>query len=283
MLVLARWIMRGTPQAVAAAALTALVPWLFWFSAAVAGLVTLRRGMTTAAPVLIAAALPAGWWWVQGDAVPLASILLVTLMATILRSRMRWAEALIVGSVVCMVMVQLGIFLPAGGTGSLLTELRQSSSEVARMLDQLSAQGVDTEMMAALVIGGATGLVVLLAGIACLALARSWQAGLYNPGGFREEFHALRLSRKQLLLLIALMVLGVVLAVPAASLLAWVPLLVAGVALVHGFIGLKGMSGFWLVGFYALLLTTWPTILIVLLLALVDTFADFRGRLTRSD
>ncbi|MDF3918369.1 hypothetical protein R5R73_15635 [Salinicola sp. LHM] len=283
MLVLARWIMRGTPQAVAAAALTALVPWLFWFSAAVAGLVTLRRGMTTAAPVLIAAALPAGWWWVQGDAVPLASILLVTLMATVLRSRMRWAEALIVGSVVCMVMVQLGIFLPAGGTGSLLTELRQSSSEVARMLDQLSAQGVDTEMMAALVIGGATGLVVLLAGIACLALARSWQAGLYNPGGFREEFHALRLSRKQLLLLIALMVLGVVLAVPAASLLAWVPLLVAGVALVHGFIGLKGMSGFWLVGFYALLLTTWPTILIVLLLALVDTFADFRGRLTRSD
>lgn len=283
MLVLARWIMRGTPQAVAAAALTALVPWLFWFSAAVAGLVTLRRGMTTAAPVLIAAALPAGWWWVQGDAVPLASILLVTLMATVLRSRMRWSEALIVGSVVCMAMVQLGIFLPAGGTESLLAELRQSSSEVARMLDQLSAQGVDTEMMAALVIGGATGLVVLLAGIACLALARSWQAGLYNPGGFREEFHALKLSRKQLLLLIGLMVLGIVLAVPAASLLAWVPLLVAGVALVHGFIGLKGMSGFWLVGFYALLLTTWPTILIVLLLALVDTFADFRGRLTRSD
>jgi hypothetical protein len=283
MLVLARWIMRGTPQAVAAAALTALVPWLFWFSAAVVGLVTLRRGMTTAAPVLIAAALPAGWWWVQGDAVPLASILLVTLMATVLRSRMRWTEALIVGSVVCMAMVQLGIFLPAGGTESLLAELRQSSSEVGRMLDQLSAQGVDTEMMAALVIGGATGLVVLLAGIACLALARSWQAGLYNPGGFREEFHALKLSRKQLLLLIGLMVLGIVLAVPAASLLAWVPLLVAGVALVHGFIGLKGMSGFWLVGFYALLLTTWPTILIVLLLALVDTFADFRGRLTRSD
>ena len=283
MLVLARWIMRGTPQAVAAAALTALVPWLFWFSAAVAGLVTLRRGMTTAAPVLIAAALPAGWWWVQGDAVPLASILLVTLMATVLRSRMRWTEALIVGSVVCMAMVQLGIFLPAGGTEPLLAELRQSSSEVGRMLDQLSAQGVDTEMMAALVIGGATGLVVVLASIACLALARGWQAGLYNPGGFREEFHALRLSRKQLLLLVALMGLGIVLAVPAASLLAWVPLLVAGVALVHGFIGLKGMSGFWLVGFYALLLTTWPTILIVLLLALVDTFADFRGRLTRSD
>ena len=58
--------------------------------------------------------------------------------------------------------------------------------------------------------------------------------------------------------------------------------IVCGVALVHGFIGLKGMSGFWLVGFYALLLTTWPTILILLLLALVDVFADFRARLAGS-
>ncbi|WP_251977845.1 hypothetical protein [Salinicola avicenniae] len=283
MLALARWIMRGTPQAVAAAALTALVPWLFWFSAAVAGLVTLRRGLTTATPVLLAAALPAGWWWMQGDAVPLASILLVTLMATVLRARMRWPEALIVGSVACMVLVQLGVFVPPGGAAPLLAELRSSSGEVASMLDQLAAQGIDTELMATLVIGGVTGLIVLLAGIACLALARSWQAGLYNPGGFRDEFYALKLSRKQLLLLVGVTALGMVFAVPAAGLLAWVPLLIAGVALVHGFIGLKGMSGFWLVGFYALLLTTWPTILIVLLLALVDTFADFRARLTRSD
>ncbi|GHB16706.1 hypothetical protein [Salinicola rhizosphaerae] len=283
MLALARWIMRGTPQALAAAALTSLVPWLFWFGAAITGLVTLRRGLSTAAPVVIAAAIPAGWWWMQGDAVPLASILLVTLMATVLRSRMQWSETLIVGSLVCMVLIQVGIFVPAGGAGPLLDELRRNSTEVAGLLDQLSAQGINTERMAALVIGGVTGLIVLLAGTACLALARSWQAGLYNPGGFREEFHALKLSRKQLALLVVLAGLGMLFAIPAAGLLAWVPLLIAGVALVHGFMGLKGMSGFWLVGFYALLLTTWPTILIVLLLALVDTFADFRGRLTRSD
>ncbi|WP_106418554.1 hypothetical protein [Salinicola tamaricis] len=283
MLGLARWIMRGTPQAVGVAALTALVPWLFWFSAAVAGLVTLRRGLTSAAPVLIAAAIPAGWWWMEGDSVPLASILLVALMATVLRARMRWTDTLLAGTAVCMVLVHLGIFVPVGGAGPLLDELRRSSTEVSSMLDRLSAQGVDTQQMAALVIGGVTGLVVLMVSIGCLALARSWQAGLYNPGGFRTEFHTLKLSRGQLALLLGATALGMLLAVPAASLLAWVPLLVAGVALVHGLIGLKGMSGFWLVGFYALLLTTWPTILIVLLLALVDTFADFRGRLTRSD
>ena len=232
--------------------------------------------------MLIAAALPAGWWWVQGDAVPLASVLLVTLMATILRARLRWGDTLIAGTLVCAVLVQIGIFLPPGGAGPMLEQVRQNSAEVDGMLTELSAQGVSTEQLAGMLISGITGLVVLLAAIACLALARSWQAGLYNPGGFREEFHALRLSAKELLLLVGVGVLGLVFAMPMATMLVWVPLLVAGVALVHGWIGMKGMSGFWLVGFYALLLTTWPTILIVLLLAVVDTFADFRARLARN-
>ncbi|ABE58247.1 hypothetical protein [Chromohalobacter israelensis] len=282
MLALARWVMRGTPQAAVTALIAALIPWLFWLSAAVAALVTLRRGLGPGLPVLIAAALPAGWWWVQGDAVPLASVLLVTLMATILRARLRWGDTLIAGTLVCAVLVQIGIFLPPGGAGPMLEQVRQNSAEVDGMLTELSAQGVSTEQLAGMLISGITGLVVLLAAIACLALARSWQAGLYNPGGFREEFHALRLSAKELLLLVGVGVLGLVFAMPMATMLVWVPLLVAGVALVHGWIGMKGMSGFWLVGFYALLLTTWPTILIVLLLAVVDTFADFRARLARN-
>ncbi|GHB00071.1 YybS family protein [Modicisalibacter luteus] len=282
MLPLARWVMRGTPHAVGAAALAAIIPWLFWFSAAVAALVTLRRGLGPAMPVIVAAALPTGWWWMQGDTIPLASLLLVTLMATVLRSRMRWSETLIAGALVGAAMVQLGIFLPPGGAGPLLDQLRQSSPEIERMLADLTEQGVATERLAVLLIGGVTGLIVMLASVACLALARSWQAGLYNPGGFRAEFHALRLSGRELILLVVLVVLGVVFALPALTMLAWVPLLVGGVALIHGLIGLKGMNGLWLVAFYVLLLTTWPMILIVLLLGFIDTFADFRGRLARS-
>ncbi|SHE56696.1 hypothetical protein SAMN02745148_00653 [Modicisalibacter ilicicola DSM 19980] len=282
MLPLARWVMRGAPQAAGAALLAGIVPWLFWFSAAVAGLVTLRRGLSAALVVIIAAALPAGWWWSQGDTIPLASLLLVTLMATVLRARLSWSEALIVGALAGAVMIQLGIFLPPGGAGPLLEQLRQSSPEIERMLGQLNEQGVATEQLAALLIGGVTGLIVLLAAVACLALARSWQAGLYNPGGFRSEFHALRLGVKELAVLIGLGVMGMVLALPSLAMLAWVPLLVCGVALIHGLIGLKGMNKLWLVAFYILLLTTWPMILIVLLLGFIDTFADFRGRLARS-
>ncbi|WP_227368519.1 hypothetical protein [Halomonas sp. M20] len=282
MLPLARWVMRGTPQAAGAAALAAIVPWLFWFSVAVAALVTLRLGLSSALLVIIAAAVPAGWWWSQGDVIPLASLLLVTLMATVLRARMRWSEALIVGALVGAAMIQLGIFLPPGGAGPLLEQLQQSSPEIERMLGQLNDQGVATEQLAGLLIGGVTGLIVLLAAVACLALARSWQAGLYNPGGFRSEFQALRLTFKELALLIGLGVAGMLLALPALAMLAWVPLLVSGVALIHGFVGLKGMNKLWLVAFYILLLTTWPMILIVLLLGFIDTFADFRGRMTRS-
>ncbi|MCG6657692.1 hypothetical protein HOP52_07980 [Halomonas campisalis] len=284
MLTIARWLMRGTPYAAGGAAIAAIVPWLFWFSAAVAALVTLRRGLVPTLPVIVAAALPAGWWWVQGDAIPLASILLVTLMAVVLRERMRWSEALIVGALAGAVMIQLGVFVPPGGTGPLLEQLRQGSSEIDRLLTELTRQGYDAQELATLLIGGVTGLVVLVAAVACLALGRSWQAGLYNPGGFRQEFHALRLSGREFFLLVALIAVGMVLGIPALSMLAWIPLLVAGIALVHGFIGAKGMNGLWLIAFYLLLITTWPTILIVLLAACIDVFVDFRGRLaSRSD
>ncbi|PMR76645.1 hypothetical protein [Billgrantia endophytica] len=284
MLPIARWLMRGTPYAAGGAALAAIIPWLFWFGAAIVALATLRRGLAPAVPVLVAAAVPAGWWWVQGDAIPLASVLLVTLMAVVLRARMRWSEALIVGTVAGAAMIQLGVFVPPGGTGPLLEQLRQGSSEVDRMLTELTRQGYDAEELATLLIGGITGLMVMVAAVGCLALARSWQAGLYNPGGFRQEFHAFRLTVRELGLLVVLGVIGMVLGIPSLGMLAWVPLLVAGIALVHGFVGAKGMNGLWLIAFYLLLITTWPMILIVLLAAFIDVFADFRGRLaSRSD
>ncbi|MBP5981812.1 MAG: hypothetical protein KA748_16605 [Halomonas sp.] len=283
MLALARWLMRGLPYAAGGAALATLVPWLFWLGAAIAALVTLRKGFAPALPVIIAAALPAGFWWAQGDVIPLTSVLLVTLMATILRERMRWSEALLAGTLVAAAMVQFGIFSPPGGMELMLEQLRQGSSDVDRMLTELASQGYDTQMLASIVVGGVTGLVVLVVAIACLALARSWQAGLYNPHGFREEFHAFRLTPKELAVLAALGVVGMMLGAHAVAVLGWIPLLVAGIALVHGYIGLKGMNGLWLVAFYVLLITTWPTILIVLLLGLIDTFANIRARLARGN
>ncbi|GED21314.1 hypothetical protein HHA01_02910 [Halomonas halmophila] len=271
--------MQGLPQAMLGAAISTLVPWLFWLGAAIAALMTLRKGLASALPVIIAATVPAGWWWSQGDVVPLSSILLVTLMAVVLRARMRWSEALIVGALGGALMIQVGSFTPPGSSEALLEQLHQGAPQIATMLDDLASQGVDTQRLADLLMGGVTGLVVLLMAVACLALARSWQAGLYNPGGFREEFHALRLSPRELLVLLGVGVAGAVLDMPGLGMLIWIPLLIAGIALVHGFIGLKGMHGIWLGVFYAMLIFTWPMILIVLLVALLDSFVNIRARL----
>ena len=279
MLPVARWLMQGLPQAMLGAAVSTVVPWLFWLGAAIAALMTLRKGLASALPVIIAAAIPAGWWWSQGDVVPLSSILLVTLMAVVLRARMCWSEALIVGALGGALMIQAGSFTPPGSSEALLEQLRQGAPQIATMLDDLASQGVDTRELADLLMGGVTGLVVLLMAVACLALARSWQAGLYNPGGFREEFHALRLSPRELLVLLGVGVAGVVLDMPGLGMLIWIPLLIAGIALVHGFIGLKGMHGIWLGVFYVMLIFTWPMILIVLLVALLDSFANIRARI----
>ncbi|MCM2130154.1 hypothetical protein [Larsenimonas rhizosphaerae] len=277
----ARWVMRGPLNATLVAFAAGLMPWLFWLGAAICALVTLRRGLVAALPVLIGAALPLGWWWTQGDAVPLSTLLLTTLMAVILRSRSAWGDTLISASVVTGVLIKLGVFVPPNAA-AIMTELRHNSAELGNMLDHYARQGVSVEQLSGMVMGSVIGMVVMLASIACLALARGWQAGLYNPGGLREEFHGFRLSPAQLGLLLAVSVVGFLIGFPALVLVTWIPLLIAGIALMHGIIGLKGMSGLWLVGFYALLLTAWPAIVIVILLALADSVLNIRSRLARS-
>jgi hypothetical protein len=68
-----------------------------------------------------------------------------------------------------------------------------------------------------------------------------------------------------------------------ALLLGWVaglPLLVAGIALVHGVVGRKSASNLWLVAFYALLVVQGFAIsLLLMLLAIVDSWLDIRRRI----
>jgi hypothetical protein len=117
-----------------------------------------------------------------------------------------------------------------------------------------------------------------------LFVARYWQAALYNPGGFREEFHGLRLRR------------AVLIALPLLLLLAWVQgetgslpaqlvlvleagLLLQGLALVHGVVGRLGAGIPWLVGFYSLLVVGFPhTVTLVTIAGYFDGWLDFRTK-----
>lgn len=101
----------------------------------------------------------------------------------------------------------------------------------------------------------ASGLVVSL--ITTLLLARWWQSALFNPGGFREEFYALRLPRILVfptlagLLLLLLAPDHTLMSIRDIVILLLVLYLFQGLSFIHGFIHVMSLSRFWLIGMYA--------------------------------
>ena len=59
---LAEFIMRGRVQAIVVMVFAAVVPMMFWLSAAAASLVLLRRGLNNSLSLIIWAVLPALMW-----------------------------------------------------------------------------------------------------------------------------------------------------------------------------------------------------------------------------
>ncbi|MEE3117408.1 MAG: hypothetical protein VX339_04835 [Pseudomonadota bacterium] len=278
---LAQYVMRGPLQAGGVAAVTTAVPLLFWIGAAVVGLVILRLGISQGLNVGLWALLPAlGWSWFGQDPTALAVLLQVMLMASILRATLSWERALLGGSFLAIV---TGLMLPVIYPG-LLDDLVQAGVSFYEQYNADVAQtlGSDLEQVIRDTMNASMAGSYLAIGVGMTMLARAWQAGLYNPGGFRKEFHALRLSPAVAVVCAVTMVLGPMLGLNA-MLLAWVagtPLFLASVALVHGIVGLKKLNGQWLVLFYVALALLGPSLMILLVvLAFVDSWLDIRGRM----
>ncbi|OEY66772.1 DUF2232 domain-containing protein [Marinobacter sp. X15-166B] len=282
---LARFVMRGPLQAGGVAAASIALPLLFWIGAAVTGLVILRLGIRQGLNIGLWALLPAiGWAWVGQDPTALAVLLMTMVMAAVLRTTSSWEKTLVSGSVLAIV---AGFMLPALYPG-LLDQLvnagvqfyEQYNADLARSMGS-SLEVVIRQTMEATMAGS-----FLVTGMAMTMLARSWQAGIDNPGGFRREFHALRLSVPIATLCVATTLVGPYLGL-SPVLLVWaggLPLLVAAVALVHGVIGRKNMGVQWLVLFYIALLLLGPSLMFLLLvLAYVDSWLNIRGRMKPGD
>jgi hypothetical protein len=153
-------------------------------------------------------------------------------------------------------------------------------------IDAASAEGQRLlQNMANLMTGIVTASYTLSLAL-CLLIARWWQAMLYNPGGFREEFHGLRLGRGSGLAILVLLVLAAsplgfvaLLARDVAMIMAAL-LLLPGLALMHFLVAWRKASIGWLVVVYGLLLFAMPqTIAVMALLAFADSWLDFRARL----
>jgi hypothetical protein len=118
-----------------------------------------------------------------------------------------------------------------------------------------------------------------------LLLARWWQSMLFNPGGFRAEFHALQLGKPLALGALVLALVSLLLADGIGALardLVMVVLLLymlQGLAIAHALVAARGASVWWLVAIYGLLAIALPQVIMVLAVAgLMDTWMNLRRR-----
>jgi hypothetical protein len=278
---LAQFVMRGPLQAGGVAVVTTAIPLLFWIGAAVVGLVILRLGISQGLNIGLWALLPAlGWAWLGQDPTALAVLLQVVLVASVLRTSLAWERALLSGSFLA---VATGLLLPMVYPG-LIDSLVQTGVQFYEQYNAEMARNFGDELESVIrqTMNASMAGTYLVTGVGMVMLARSWQAGLYNPGGFRQEFHALRLSPAVAVVCVAVMVGGSLIGLNP-MLVGWaggLPLLLAALALVHGVVGRKGLSGQWLVAFYLALVFLGPSLMILLLiLAFVDSWLDIRGRI----
>jgi hypothetical protein len=274
---LAALALSGRVQAFGLAALIGFVPIFAWASAVVVALVALRKGGQEAVWPLAGAAIPAAMAWQIGDA-SFAGLLVVSLLgALVLANTRRLAWSLLSVTAAAFVGLLMITQFLSGQLAQMVGHYQEAIQQVA--IPEL--QQVDVRLFAI------QGIAWTLSWIAWITLliARWLQAALYNPGGFRSEFHALRLTPAAT----GLLALALLMAQTYPALQAWVPVLMlpmvmAGLALVHGLVGLKKQGNLPLVLVYIgflppMVVLTLPSLMVA---AVVDSFVNFRERVASS-
>ncbi len=275
---LAEYIMRGRLQAVITAIFATGTVLFAWVGAAAVALVTLRKGPAQGANVLMWALLPAVVLAVWGDIGPVTGLLGTMLVALVLRATVSWSLALL--AAVCSGLLT-GAVLMTVGQGYIEQLLQMLAEMLAKMPKPPTEQSAELGLPSAAVIAGLLGLSNAFTAVMCVLLARWWQSMLYNPGGFRSEFHALRLPPMATMGLLLLVVLLSMLGPDYRfwGLVALIPLLFTGFALVHGVAAQRKLSASWLVIFYIAWLLLDPLKVALLLVAAVDSWINIRVRL----
>lgn len=280
---LAEFIMRGRAQAALVAVLGSLAPFFPLLSASAVALVSLRRGGVDAAYLMAWAMLiPTVTALVGPEALPVAFYMLCILAtvvgaAVILRNENSWPLGLL----------GLVALSAAGGLihGWTFPEPTQAwAAEMEAWYQALEEGGTGISgrpPITASWISGMLAASIAMQAIFALVIGRSWQAMLYNPGGFRAEFYELRLNKNPALLYFAVTALTFGAASSSGApwwLLSGLPLVLVTTAIVHNRVRARGMGVGWLVVYYFLMML--PSFyLVAACVGLSDSWINYRQRL----
>lgn len=276
---LAEFIMAGRSKAALVAFGGSLLPLV---SPAAVALVALRRGLPDGALMMLWALLPLVLILYVGDGIApvmiwasVATVPVVLFAAGVLGGSSSWPRTLM-AAVVLSGLSALAMKL------LLVDDLEASRVTLTEMFKQIQ-QGQTTFFVPSDVfVLGMLAWIVALGAIGSLLLARWWQSLLYNPGGFRQEFHALRMERPLAVLLLVGMAVCYLL---PRDYMTWgnligLPLLLGGIALVHHAVLTAQLGMHWLVIFYVcLLLVAGPMTMLLAGIGFLDSIMDLRSRL----
>lgn len=278
---LAELTMRGRMQAILVVAGAVAIPLLFWLGAAAVGLVLLRRGLNDALGIAVWAMIPAIGWWVLGDPSALLVLVGTLVLAYLLRAEWSWLRILLCSIPLGLVYSVIISSAFAEPVAVMVDLIKQQLPELLEQMPQFSAADQSLiESLLAPVLIGVMAMSLQAFTLLALVLGRYWQALLFNPGGFGQEFQSLKLPVPVMVVLVLCMLAGPNLgfSMVALSLLCSMVLVFAGIAMIHGLVARKGLGVFWLVGMYALLLLfTQVGYPLLMVLAIVDSLFDFRG------
>jgi len=265
-------------NAIIAIAATLAVPLLFWLGAALAALSILRHGFREASQVILWGSLPALVWVALGDATPLITLLGGSFLAIVLRQTVNLGLTLISALAIGLVFY---LVLPVALADVLTLVQEQSETTMAKAFEQAPEVWQQLKPMIGPMMVGALSAIQTLILVLCLLMARYWQAALYNPGGYSEEFHRLRLPGAYGAVVI-MMMLGATSFPPAVVgilPILTIPLIIAACALVHAIVEKQKLGGHWLFVFYLCVFLFGPYFYTLLIfVAALDGFFDIGKR-----
>ena len=288
---LAAYAMRGRSQAAMLSSLFAvlsmILPPLSYISGAVVALVTMRRGIGEGATIAVVAtgALAVMSQLSTGNmVVAMVFAMMVWLPVWILAVVLRQTISLPLTLAVATMLVVVAMFVFHMAVGDTVMWWREMLDRVfAETLAQpgMAEMGLMLEntpqFMTALM---ATAFFVSMVFSVCLA--RWWQATLYNPGGFREEFQAIRLNTPTAIVGSLMMVGAAISSSPGSfaidlAIIVGMFASIAGIALVHHWVATTSANKSWLILLYLLLAFVAPQILVILaILGFADAWLNIR-------
>ena len=280
---LAEFIMRGRWQALAVAVLGSVLVFAAPISAAAIALVTMAQGTRDGSWVALWSLLPALLLgWVSGDYGTGFLLLSVFVGAMALAQTLSLSLALLaivpvsaIGGVLLLTLNSAFLEAMLSMLDTWIAALQAESPESGESLNAF--RPTVTQVAGLMATGNA-----LMASLSLL-LGRYWQAALFKPGAFGEEFRAFKLPSVLTALLVLAAMLGALNGSEAAawSALAGIPVTLAGFALFHHIAKRQQLGGTFLTVGYVLWIIVDGLKVGVLLAVLLDAFLDL-GRRAKS-